>query len=218
MAVHKYVTIGGTVGFHYGFNDTAGSGNAGSTPVFKVRKVGAASNAAPMMSGTPTLLTEGTYPAGCYEIAIVASVANNFVDGSSYAVFCTALVSGQNPTGFVGSFDIQPVISDMRLIQGATFTPLSGPLKITKNAALAGFPFPMFSSAGALLSGLSVVAQRSLDGGAFASCANSATEIGSSGWYTIDFATTDTNGNTMAFWASATGAAPTTITIITQPS
>ncbi len=219
MAVHKYVTISGTVYFHFALNDTSGSGADGSAPLFDVRLCGAAANAAPVLSGTPTgPLSHANYPDGCYEISIAATVGNGFADGSSYAVFCNATVSGQNPTGFVGSFDIQPVISDMRLIQGATFTPLSGPLKVTKNAALAAFPFPMFSSAGSLLSGLSVVAQRSLDGAAFASCANAATEIGSSGWYSISLAATDTNADTIALWFSATTAAPTTITIITQPS
>lgn len=64
-----------------------------------------------------------------------------------------------------------------------------------KNTARAGFQFPMTdSTTHAPKTGVTVTAQRSIDGGAFASCTNSATEIGN-GAYTIDLSAADLNGN-----------------------
>lgn len=93
------------------------------------------------------------------------------------------------------------------------------PQRVTKNTALAKFPFKMVDSTDHITAetGLTVTATRSLDGAAFGACANSAAEIGS-GWYYIDLDAADLNGNTVVLKFTATGADTREITIITQPT
>lgn len=93
------------------------------------------------------------------------------------------------------------------------------PTRITKNTALANFPFFMVDSADHISgkTGLTVTAERRLDNGSFAACANAASEV-SDGWYTIDLAATDMNANTVALKFTATGADARMITIVTQPT
>ena len=106
----QYAAIDDTVYFWFAANDTSGSGGDGASPASDVRLAGAASDAAPVYSPTPTLLSHVNYPAGAYEIAITASVANGFAADNTYAVFSTLAIDSQNPTGFVGSFDIGGVL------------------------------------------------------------------------------------------------------------
>lgn len=98
----------------------------------------------------------------------------------------------------------------------ATVSLGAGQLQIKRNVALANFLFPMFDSAGALKTGLTVTVAIRLDGAAFHNTAAAATEIGTTGWYTVDLGTADTNGVVIAFSATAAGAVPTCSTIITQ--
>ena len=107
--MHQYATLEDTVYLWFGANDTSGSGNDGATAVYDVRLAGAAAGAAPVLSGSATLLSHTNYPAGCYEVAVAATAANGFAANSTYAVFCTLLVDSQNPTGFVGSFTLTPL-------------------------------------------------------------------------------------------------------------
>ena len=102
--MHKFANLGDTVCFWFGANTTAGSGGDGASAVARVRLAGAAADAAPVLSPTPTLVTHATYPDGCYEVAVAATQGNGFAAGNEYAVFCTLAIDGQNPTGFVGSF------------------------------------------------------------------------------------------------------------------
>lgn len=89
---------------------------------------------------------------------------------------------------------------------------------IKKNQALTNFEFLMIDSTDHFTpkTGLTITAERSIDGGAFASCANSASAV-ANGIYKIDFAATDLNGNVITFRFTATGADPRLITIITTP-
>ena len=112
----QYAAIDDTVYFWFAGNDTSGSGGDGASPAADVRLAGAAADAAPVYSPTPALLSHVNYPAGAYEIAITASVANGFATGNTYAVFCTLAIDSQNPTGFVGSFDTKPVESNLTQI------------------------------------------------------------------------------------------------------
>lgn len=74
-----------------------------------------------------------------------------------------------------------------------------------KNTALANFMFRMSDSTTHLpKTGVTVTAQRSIDGAAFAACANAVAEV-SNGWYKISFAASDLNGDTVAL--KFTGAA-----------
>lgn len=85
-----------------------------------------------------------------------------------------------------------------------------------KNTAFSNFAFPMFATDGSAATGKTVTATRSIDGGAFATCANSVSEI-SGGWYKISFAAADFNGDVIAFKATASGCNDTDLTILTQP-
>ena len=67
-----------------------------------------------------------------------------------------------------------------------------------------------------LATGLTVTATRSIDGAAFAACANAVTEI-SGGVYNIALAAADTNGNSIMYKFTATGADDRLLEIITQP-
>lgn len=81
-----------------------------------------------------------------------------------------------------------------------------------KNTALSGFQFLMVSSSDNVTpaTGLTVTGTVSLDGAAFSALTNSVSEIGS-GWYKVNLAAADTNGNTVALKFAATGAATTNI-------
>lgn len=108
--------------------------------------------------------------------------------------------------------------STTNITAAAGITLAAGGLSVRKNTALSAFTFPMFDSSDHITpkTGLSVVATRSLDGGAFASTVASATEIGTTGFYKIDLATTDLNANVVALKFAATGADPRIFTILTQ--
>jgi len=93
--------------------------------------------------------------------------------------------------------------------------PLTTPY-VRKNQALDNVPFLMIdASTGLPMTGLTVTAERSIDGAAFAACANSVAEL-SAGVYVIDLAASDLNGTTIIFKFTATGAKARYITIITQ--
>lgn len=111
----QYGTLdGGTLYFHFALNTTAGEGSdATGTPTFDVRLCGAAASAAPVLSGNCDLLSHADFPPGAYEIAVVPSTANGFITGNTYAVFCEAVVSSVNPTGYVGSFILAAIRTDI---------------------------------------------------------------------------------------------------------
>lgn len=114
--IHQHAIIEDTVYFWFASNDTAGSGDDGANPLADVRLAGAAAGAAPVLSPVPVLLTHANYPDGCYEVAVAATVANGFVATNTYSVFSTLLVDAQNPTGFVGSFTLDPIIANVKEI------------------------------------------------------------------------------------------------------
>lgn len=90
------------------------------------------------------------------------------------------------------------------------------PPRIKKNTALSNFMFFMSDETDHLaLTGLTVLAQRSIDGGAFASCTNSVSEV-SDGMYKIDLSSADLNGDIVTLRFTATGADDRMITVVTQ--
>lgn len=107
----QYAQLEETVYFHFASNNTSGSGDDGAAPAADVRLAGGGAADAPILSPTPILLTHANYPPGTYEVAIPATAANGFVAFGIYAVFCTLLVDSQNPTGFVGSFKLGPILT-----------------------------------------------------------------------------------------------------------
>jgi hypothetical protein len=88
-------------------------------------------------------------------------------------------------------------------------------LRVRKNTALANFTFPMRDQWGNPLTGLTVTAQRSIDGAAFGACANPVSEI-ANGLYKISLAAADLNGDVIALKFTATGARQRDFTIITE--
>jgi len=105
---------------------------------------------------------------------------------------------------------ISAILSDVQsVVAGITFK---------KNTAVTGFMFKMFDSADHVTpkTGLAITATRSIDGGAFGACANAAAEV-SAGWYKINLATTDMNGDLIVLKFTAAAADATEIEIKTQP-
>lgn len=108
-------------------------------------------------------------------------------------------------------------------VTGGTITTVTGPvtiaagqLTIKRATALAGFSFPMYNATtGNLQTGLTVSAQISIDGGALTSTTNAVAEIGG-GLYSLNLSTSDTNGTVLTLIFSATGAAASVITSVTQ--
>lgn len=119
----QYVTLEDTVYFWFASNATSGSGDDGASAVYDVREGGAASDAAPTLSGSATLLSHANYPAGAYEVAIAATAANGFAANKTYGVFCTLAVDSQNPTGFIGSFRTDPIPANVVEVLGSAATP-----------------------------------------------------------------------------------------------
>lgn len=107
--MHQHAILEDTVYFWFGSNDTSGSGDDGATPLCDVRLAGATISDAPILSPTPELISNAAYPAGCYEVAVAATAVNGFAATNTYAVFCTITADSQNPTGFVGSFTLDPI-------------------------------------------------------------------------------------------------------------
>lgn len=85
---------------------------------------------------------------------------------------------------------------------------------VVKNTGLSNFPFVMFDANGDPAPGLTVTAQRSIDGAAFAATANSPAEIGS-GAYRINLNASDVNGTTVILKFTAPSAKTTLVTIKT---
>ena len=143
--------------------------------------------------------------AGVYELQL---------DDSRYAVpGATALALSFNGAMFLSSGD-----AVIELVAHKPQDPMMGLLvgAVKKNTAFPNFAFPMFDSSGALKTGLTVTASLRKDAGSFATASGTVTEIGTTGWYTVDLVPAETNAKVMAFSATASGAVPTCTTIITQ--
>lgn len=92
----------------------------------------------------------------------------------------------------------------------------TGQLFIKKATAVA-FPFVMISASDHFspITGRTVTATRSIDGGAFGACTNAVSEI-ANGWYTLTLSTSDTNGAAIALRFTATGADDRNVSLYTQ--
>ena len=91
------------------------------------------------------------------------------------------------------------------------------PEGIQKNTQLVAFPFFMVDSGDHVTgkTGLTVTAERSLDGAAFAACANGVAEV-ANGVYKITLAAADLNADTVVLKFTGTGADATIIVIKTE--
>lgn len=95
---------------------------------------------------------------------------------------------------------------------------LSARIAVKKNTALANFPVKLVDLTDGYTAetGVTVTATRSLDGAAFAACANAVSEI-ASGWYKITLATTDLNADTVILRFTGTGCRDTEVILVTEP-
>ncbi len=84
------------------------------------------------------------------------------------------------------------------------------------NVALGNFEFVMVDTAGVPRTGLTVTAQRSIDGGAIGSCTNAVSEV-SNGIYKINLSAADLNGSVISLRFTATGAQDRIITVVMVP-
>jgi hypothetical protein len=115
-----------------------------------------------------------------------------------------------------GVTNMLPVLLEFELM---TFNDQAAGGKVpvaAKGLAISNFGFIMRSSTSkAPTPGLTVTAQRSLDGAAFGACDNSPSGIGS-GAYSINLSTADTNANVAMYMFTATGADPTFVEMLFQ--
>ena len=130
---------------------------------------------------------------------------------------------GTAVTSNAGVPDVYAINTVTAIVSGGTIATVtnpvsiaSGQLTIKRDQGLNGFSFPMYNATtGALQTGLSVSAVVSIDGGSPSSTTNSPSEIGS-GLYSLNLAAADTDGTVLTFIFSATGAASSVITAVTQ--
>ena len=91
-----------------------------------------------------------------------------------------------------------------------------GNVRPKKNTGFSNFMFPMFDATTKNpKAGLTVTAERAIDGNPFAPCSASAVEL-SNGVYRISLSASDLNGNKIMFRFSAPGADDQLVEIITQ--
>ena len=83
---------------------------------------------------------------------------------------------------------------------------------ILRATAFPAFAFTMYAANGVPATGLTITATRSLDGAAFAACANAAVEV-SGGVYLIDLAAADLDAACVTFRFVAPGADTTLVTV-----
>lgn len=90
-------------------NDTGGSAaDATSGPTGYAHLVGATVNAAPITAGiTVSLLSEATWPPGCYQTAVAATLGNGFAAGSEYDIHVQATVDSETPVGVIGRLKVR---------------------------------------------------------------------------------------------------------------
>ena len=176
-----------------------------------------------------------------FEAYLTANYANYKIagveQGTASGMFLASVPSTGVPAGYYKVYAYQqaggsPVEADLRIAAGdiywsgtlTTFfnTDANGRISVqsgvTRNQGISEFGFFMVSSSDHVsgATGLTVTAQRSIDGGAFQSCINSVAEVGG-GNYVINLASSDLNGGVIVLRFSATGADTTDITIVTTP-
>ena len=148
---------------------------------------------------TPTNITAGT-------ITTVTNLTNAPTNGDLTATMKASVTAAVPTASAIGT-----------QVWSTSDRALSDPAGFKKNTAVANFMFLMVDATEHItpLTGATVTAERSIDGGAFASCSNSVTEV-ASGMYKISFSAADMNGDIISFKFEATGADPRYITISTE--
>lgn len=120
--MHQHATLEDTVYFGFGANLLSGAAGDGATPLFDVRLGGGAAGDAPILSGTPTLLTHANYTDGCYEVAVAATAVNGFAAGNTYLVFVSLTIDSVTPAACIGTFKLAPVPANVTQLLGTAYT------------------------------------------------------------------------------------------------
>lgn len=108
--------------------------------------------------------------------------------------------------------DVSTISSNVTTIKAKTDNLPDG---VKKNTALSNFTFLMVDTDGNPKTGLTVAAQRSIDGAAFSACANSVSEL-ADGIYKINLDATDLNGDVITLKFVASGAKTRFVMLVTQ--
>lgn len=108
----------------------------------------------------------------------------------------------------------------MSLSGGGNMAPVSLVIQLQdgpyRKFGIPGFAFDMRDSSQALKSGETVTAQRSIDGGAFANCTNSVSEIGTTGVYKVDLSSSDLDGSTITLKFTSAGTVPLVLNLFPE--
>lgn len=143
---------------------------------------------------------------------------NSDMRGTDSAALAATALSIANWTteraGYLDELAAANLPADIDAVKAKTDNLPSG---VAKNVALANFPFMMVDSTDHVTPKtlLTVTATISKDGGAFASCTNTVTEI-SNGMYKISLTQTEMNADVIVLKFTATGADQRTIVITTS--
>ncbi len=170
-----------------------------------------------------TALASGAIVVGAF---VTDSITAAAVSAGAVTKIQSGLATSTALTTHDGKLDTVDTVVDAILVDTGTTLPTTLaaiqadlPNTITKNVALADFPFFMVLTSDHVTgaTGKSVTAQRSLDGEAFANAANAVVEI-SGGVYKIDLAATDLNADTVCLKFTAADCDARIITIVTKPT
>lgn len=179
---------------------------------------------APDEMNPATAVVSGTIPANLTQIGGVALTGT----AAQLAAAFTTFYNVATPVGTVNA--IPSVTNSVGSISGVTFPTRFSSLAIDANGSvnligtpkkgvgLSGFQFFLALTADHFSPGVgkTIVATRSIDGGAFSSCTNAATELGA-GWYTINLSASDMNGTTIAFSFVSGSCDPALFNFLTTP-
>jgi len=176
--------------------DTGVLTDADAPPTYRVYEDETGSPAA-ILTGSMAKLDDGN-TTGFYTETITCSSGNGFEVGKTYTVYIEATVDSD--TGGI-CYGFKAIL----------------PSGIPKAVALSNFPFVMINGTDHVTpkTGLTITATISKDGGAFAACTNSASEIGN-GVYKITLTSAEMDAATVILKFTATGADQRTITLVTS--
>lgn len=170
-------------------------------------------------TGTPTALTLATQTVGgAHSDGGFVAVDGTNAPGQYRLDLSDAICATGVDRVYVhlkGAANMAPVVKEIELVDAASASLNT----IRKNTGFTGYMFKMVDATDLKTAetGVTVTATRSIDGNSFSACANSITEV-SDGWYKINLATTDLNGNVIVLRMTGTGCHPYEAVIITQPT
>lgn len=157
---------------------------------------------------TKTCLTNGSY-----------SSAPDVTSKFAILPYMSYMGGGGLPLIDIGQVQGNPAISSINGYLDVNVTSLAAGLyTVKKNTTLTNYAFAMFdSTTNELKTGLTVAVAISKNGGSFATATNSpATEIGTTGVYTITLTSTEMNADQVFVKATSSGAHDMPISLLTQ--